>query len=321
MNKELLKKIYSEIKKYDTIYLVRHIGPDPDAIGSQLALRDSIRLTFPNKKVYAIGQSVSKFKYIGKLDKIENDISYDNSLIIALDVPNMARIDGLAIDKYKHVIKIDHHPYMESFNGIEYIDTTSCSACEILLDLINNTRLMMNEVVARTLLIGIISDSNRFLFSPVNERILYKVADLVKKFKINLQALYEPIYMRPISDIRLMGYIDNNIKITKNKLAYIVLENDIVSSFNGDASNASNMINEYSFVEDFIVWLFVTKDEKNDIYKISIRSRGPVINELASKYNGGGHIYSSGARVKTMDEVNNLIEDFDKLCKEYLKEN
>ena len=37
MKKETLKKIYSEIKKYDLIYIVRHIGPDPDAISSQIA--------------------------------------------------------------------------------------------------------------------------------------------------------------------------------------------------------------------------------------------------------------------------------------------
>ena len=38
-------------KKYDEIILVRHISPDPDAIASQIALRDSIRLAFPNKTI------------------------------------------------------------------------------------------------------------------------------------------------------------------------------------------------------------------------------------------------------------------------------
>lgn len=47
----MYKRIYKEIKKYDTIVIARHIGVDPDALASQLALRDSIRLTFPNKKV------------------------------------------------------------------------------------------------------------------------------------------------------------------------------------------------------------------------------------------------------------------------------
>ena len=52
MKKELFKKIYGEIKKSKTIYLVRHIGPDPDAVASQIALRESIKLTFPSKNVF-----------------------------------------------------------------------------------------------------------------------------------------------------------------------------------------------------------------------------------------------------------------------------
>ena len=48
----MYKKIYNAIKKFDTIVIARHIGVDPDALASQIALRDSIRLTFENKKVY-----------------------------------------------------------------------------------------------------------------------------------------------------------------------------------------------------------------------------------------------------------------------------
>ena len=117
MKKETLKKIYNEIKKARVIYLVRHIGPDPDAVASQIALKDSILATFPNKKVYAIGSSVSKFKYIGKLDKVSS-FDYDNSLVITLDVPNVSRIDGVMLEKFSNVIKIDHHPFVEKFKDL-----------------------------------------------------------------------------------------------------------------------------------------------------------------------------------------------------------
>ena len=56
------------------------------------------------------------------------------------------------------------------------------------------------------------------------------------------------------------------------------------------------------------------------LFKINLRSRGPIINELATKYNGGGHKFSSGARVKTKEELNDIIYDLDQLCYEYLKE-
>ena len=94
MTKELVKKIAKKIKQYDTIIVARHMGPDPDAICSQIALRDSIRLTYPNKKVYAVGIGVSKFKKYGELDKIENK-SQKNPLLITLDVPNYYRVDGV----------------------------------------------------------------------------------------------------------------------------------------------------------------------------------------------------------------------------------
>ena len=319
MNKDKLKSIYSEIRKFKTIYIVRHIGPDPDAVASEVALRDTIKLTFPSKEVYSIGTSVARFKYIGKLDKVSS-FDYENSLVITLDLPNISRVDGLNLEKFKNVIKIDHHPFVEKIGYLEYIDEKATSTCEILLDLVNNTKLKMNEHIAKTLMIGIISDSNRFLFYPSDEKILYKVADLVKKYKLNLQEIYDEIYKKPMSELRLMGYIASNLKVTKNKFAYIILENDIVNSFNADASSASNMVNDFGNIEEFIAWMFVTKDVKNDLFKVNIRSRGPIINEVAAKYNGGGHKFSSGARIKTMEELEMLIKDLDNICKKYIKE-
>ena len=106
----VIKKIYKKIKKYNTIVIARHIGPDPDAVCSQIALRDTIKATFPSKNVYAVGMSVSRFKSFGTLDKI-NEEELDNPLLIVLDVPNISRIDGITFSKYNEVIKIDHHPY------------------------------------------------------------------------------------------------------------------------------------------------------------------------------------------------------------------
>ena len=63
----VMKQIIRKIKEYDNIVIARHIGPDPDALASEIALRDSIKLTFPKKNVYAVGSPASKFKYLGKL--------------------------------------------------------------------------------------------------------------------------------------------------------------------------------------------------------------------------------------------------------------
>ena len=65
----MFKKIYKKIEEFDTIVIARHIGPDPDALASEIALRDSIKLTYPNKNVYAVGYPASRFKYLGNIDR------------------------------------------------------------------------------------------------------------------------------------------------------------------------------------------------------------------------------------------------------------
>lgn len=44
------KAIYKKIKDNDIIILARHIGPDPDALGSTIGLKDIIKATFPKRK-------------------------------------------------------------------------------------------------------------------------------------------------------------------------------------------------------------------------------------------------------------------------------
>ena len=101
----IYKSIYNEIKKFKKIYIARHIGPDPDAFGSQMSLKDSILLTFPSKEVYVVGTTVSRFKYFGKVDKV-NSYDYENALLIVVDTPDNKRVDIDNFLSFKHVIKI-----------------------------------------------------------------------------------------------------------------------------------------------------------------------------------------------------------------------
>ena len=63
MRNSKYRQIYKKIKKYNTIILARHVGPDPDALGSTFGLKESILATFPKKKVYVVGNGTAKFHY------------------------------------------------------------------------------------------------------------------------------------------------------------------------------------------------------------------------------------------------------------------
>ncbi|MBE6161567.1 MAG: bifunctional oligoribonuclease/PAP phosphatase NrnA [Firmicutes bacterium] len=316
ITRNIYKDIYKKIKEYDTIVVLRHVSPDPDAIASQIALRDSIKLTFPKKKVYALGASVSRFKKYGLMDKVNYD-ELKNSLVVALDVPNLFRVDGLEYIEYKEMIKIDHHPFEDKFGEIEYVDPDASSACELLAKVIFNSKLKIDKNIANNLFLGIVSDSDRFLVDSTTKETFKIVYKLIDEVDIDFTSLYPILYERPINEIKFHGYIANNLTITENGLAYMKFDADIFNEYGVDPSTPSNMINDFNNIKDIYSWVFITTDEKNDQYKVNIRSRGPIINEIASKYNGGGHKFASGARPKTMESVDNLIKDLDEACKNY----
>jgi len=312
----IYKAIYNEIKKYKVIYIARHIGPDPDAFGSQMALKESIKLTFPEKEVYAVGASVSRFKYFGKVDKVLN-YDYEDGLLIVTDTPDIKRVDIENFLMFKHVVKIDHHPMVDKFGKVEYINDKASSASELVLEVLNNTKLKMNDSIAGNLFIGIVSDTNRFLFN-VNARTFAVVTDLIKKYNLDVEHLYRLVYSKPLSEVRLMGHIASTLKVDKYGFAYVELDEDVMNSFGSDSAAASNMINDFNNINEVIIWVFVSKDKSN-LYRVNIRSRGPIINEIAAKYGGGGHKYASGIRTESKEVIDNLLLDLSECAREYNK--
>ncbi len=310
----IYKKIYKEIKGAKKIVIARHIGPDPDALGSSLGLKDIILNKFPNKEIYVIGSPASKFKYLGSLDKFDESM-YDGLLIVT-DTPNSSRVDGCNPSRFKRSIKIDHHPFMEKFCKIEFIDDKASSASQMVMELVENTKFSMNATAAQKLYVGLIADTNRFMFEYSTPKTFRLVANLLEITNIDITKIYDELYERPYKEIKFKGYVSQNFTITENKLGYIKITDDIIKKFNVDAATAGNVVNEFNHITEMLIWVTITEDVNLGTYRISIRSRGPIVNDIAEKYNGGGHIYAAGARLKE-EEISKLLTDLDKRAKEF----
>ena len=316
----VLKKIYKEIKKHKKIVLARHIGPDPDALGSTLGLKEIILNTFPNKQVYAVGTPAARHKYIGNLDMFDESL-YEDALLIVLDTPDIKRVDGVDSTRFKYKIKIDHHPIVDKYCDIEYVVDSASSASELVMELVYSTPLKLNKEGAEKLYIGLISDTNRFLYSYTTDKTFYLVSWLLKEVNIDITDIYEKMYTMSIKEKKLQSYVILNLKITDNKLGYLVLNQDELNELGTDAATMTNIVNYLNYTEEMISWVIFAYDKNIDKIRASIRSRGPIINDVASNYNGGGHVYASGARLNNFDEVDEMIKALDRVCEDYNEKN
>lgn len=312
----IYKQIFKVIKKYDTIVIARHIGADPDALGSQFALKEIILKTFPNKKVYAVGNPASRFKFFGNNEKIDN-IDTTKGLLIVLDTPDIKRIDGVSLNNFEYVIKMDHHPIIDKYANIELIDEDSCSTSQLILEFIFNNKIEINKEIGEKLYLGIVGDTDRFLHDYTSSKTFSLVTRLLEETNIDFTSLYKVLYQRPISEIRFEGYIYQNLILTENGVAYIKIIDRKLKEFGVDSAAAGNMINDLKFVNEIIVWVFLTEDIKSNLIRANIRSVGPYINDVATKFGGGGHKYASGVKLKTWDDSDKLINELDELVKNH----
>ena len=317
--RNIYKQIYKKIKNADTIIIARHIGPDPDALGSSLGLKQIINDNFPDKKVYCIGSPAAKFRFIGELDKLPEN--FDNALLIVTDTPDHKRVDGIDPRRIKNSIKIDHHPYVETMCELEWIDDKSSSASQMVLELVFNNNLKLTKEAGEKLYIGLVADTNRFMFSYSNSKTFALVSKLLEKTDIDITKIYNELYLRAYKEIKFQGYMSQNYQITENKVGYLIIHDETLKEFNVDAATPGNMINSFNHINEMLVWVTATEDKDLGSYRISIRSRGPIINEIAANHGGGGHMFASGTRLKTEDEIMKLIKDLDEVSKNYIQKN
>ena len=313
------EKILELIKEYKKIIIARHIGGDPDALGSTFALKEIILENFPDKEVYVAGTSISRFKFFGTHDKITEEM-YENALLIALDIPDIKRLDGVDFDKFKDRVKIDHHPEIDKYSDMEIIDIDASSTCELIAKFSYDLGLKIPKHAAQNLFMGIIADTNRFLFGANKKETYEIILKLIEKENVKPNELYEILYKRSMSEVRLEGFISLNMNVTKNGLGYVKITDKDLKDYGVDSASVGSIMNNYNFIHGLICWVVFTEDVKNGVIRTSARSRGVKINKLFEQYNGGGHIYACGAKLNSFSEADEIIDKLDKLCEDYIKD-
>ena len=243
----------------------------------------------------------------------------DNILLIVLDTPDKKRVDMEELTHYESSIKIDHHPFIEEFCDIELINDKKSSASEMVYDLLKGTKLVINKEICEILYAGMVADTNRFLFNNSSSETFSVVSEMISEYNLDITKVYMNLYKRPMAEVKLFGYMAENMKITDNGLGYIKVFNDVLNKYKVDSATSGNLINEFNSIEELLVWITATEDVNNSVIRVSIRSRGPIINKVAERFGGGGHALASGVKLPSFEEVDDLIKALDILCEEYIE--
>ena len=311
------RQIIDTIEQYDKIIIHRHVRPDPDAYGSQIGLAELLRANYPKKHVYVVGQHDESLSFLAKPDQIE-DAVFENALVIVTDTANTERIDDQRYTTGAYVIKIDHHPNDDQYGDFLWVDTDASSCSEMIYDLYEDATKShgwkMSDEAARLLFAGIVGDTGRFLFPSASEKTFETAGHLIR-YNFDRNEVFNGMYEMDRKLLHLQGYIYQNFIIDDNGSAYIKITNEVLREFDVTPSETSLLVGSLGNVKGICAWVIFI--EEGESIRVRIRSKGPTINQLAKKYNGGGHPLASGASASSWEEADRVIVDLQQICKEY----
>lgn len=313
---ETKKDILEMIKKWETIIIHRHVRPDPDAIGSQCGLAKIIEATFPEKTVFTAGGSVGDLAFLSEMNPPTKE-DYTNALVIVTDTANIARIDGEDYNLAKEWLKIDHHPLDDSYGEVEWVNTNASSCSEMIADLWLTfpDELVMTTDAARILYAGIVGDTNRFLYDATTPYTMKIGAELIS-FDFSHTALINEMNVIKPPVARLMGYVLEHFNVSDLGVGHIILTQQILSEMGLEDKDTNAIVALPGSIEGVETWgIFVEQPE--GFFRCRLRSKGPIINTIASEHDGGGHPLASGANAQDREEIKVILEKFAKVTEEW----
>ncbi|KIL46314.1 DHH family phosphoesterase [Jeotgalibacillus campisalis] len=308
------KQILDVIKQYQSIIIHRHVRPDPDAYGSQGGLAELITASFPEKTVYTVGQEEKSLSFLRQMDIVSDDL-YKESLVIVCDTANEERIDDQRYKLGAELIKIDHHPNEDPYGDYLWVDTSASSASEMIYEFYlegRNAGLQMSQKAARLLFAGIVGDTGRFLFPNATQKTFQYAGELIQ-FEFDRASIFNSLYEMEPHQLKLQGYVLQNFSIDDNGAAYIKMQQPLLNEYGATPSEASLLVSTLGSVKGIKAWVFFI-EEASEI-RVRFRSKGPVINELAKEYGGGGHPLAAGASIKNWNESEEIIHKLQGICK------
>ncbi len=315
MDNIMFEQLIDAIKKYNRIIIHRHSNPDGDALGSQIGLKNIIKENFPEKEVYAVGDSSVRFGFMegSEIDEIPDEY-YNCALAIVLDTSATALISDPRYSTAELTACVDHHIFCEKFTDIEIRNTSYESCCGLITEFAMECGLELNSFAAKSLYTGMVTDSGRFRYDSTNSN-TFRLASFLMKHRFNTNEIYSHLYADDFSYIRLRAQFVLKINFTDNNVAYIYTDKEELESYGVDTFSISRgMVGTMSDIRGVDIWVNFTETE--DGVLCEIRSSKYNINPIAVKYGGGGHAKASGATLKDRDEAMMLLADLNSLSQE-----
>lgn len=291
------------IREYERFLITWHVDPDPDSVGSGLALQ--MALEQMGKKGVCISPDPlgSWYDFLPGADgctAFHGDTNLEFDAAIVLDC-EPDRCGGLTefLNSGLPIINIDHHATNPGFGVASYVDPTAAATGEIIYRLLSEYwKTQLTEEISSNLFASISGDTGTFRYSNTTGKTLQIAGELVQHgadpAKVAV-CLYEN---RSYEAVNLMRMALDTLEISPDgQVSWITVSREMLGEETWIGQHSEDIIQFPRMIRTVKLAILFREMEPGKT-KASLRSRADIdASYIASQFGGGGHARAAGCTI------------------------
>ncbi|HET9809494.1 MAG TPA: bifunctional oligoribonuclease/PAP phosphatase NrnA [Candidatus Limnocylindria bacterium] len=296
-----MKELVDTLRSAKTVAIVSHRDPDPDTIGSGIALGLALDALGKRVTLHCADPVPEHARFLAWADRYTADPPPASAdVIVTVDFGSTERAK-FALPSGPTLVNIDHHASNDRFGSVNLVDVSSAAAAELVSRVIDALGVKWTSDMATAALVGIMTDTGSFQFPSTDARALEQAARL-REAGADLQAItYNVFRNKRFQALQLWGFAFAKMRREQDgQLVWTEVTRDDFANAEAMDEDISGLVEQIARANGMRVALLFNEHDVGAV-KVSCRTSAwaPSVDASAvmARFGGGGHVRAAGALV------------------------
>ena len=308
-----MKEIAAILRAANRIALVSHRDPDPDTIGSALALGLGLESLGKQVSWHCADPVPEQQRFLHGSERFTQEPPQEDvDLVVTVDFGSVERAK-FPLPARPTLVNIDHHASNDNFGTANLVDVTAAASAELVSRVIDALGIRWTPEMATAALVGIMTDTGSFQFPSTDARSLDRAARL-REAGADLQAITYNIFRnKRFEALKLWGFAFSRLtREERGQLVWTEIRNGDIEQAEARDEDISGLVEQVARSSGMRVALLF--NEQIGAVKVSCRTSQwePSVDAsaLMARFGGGGHVRAAGALIEgTLADVRGRVLD------------
>lgn len=301
----ILDQIVPVLERHQSFLIAAHVGPDGDAIGSGLALRQALTAWGKDAWMVSTDGVPPSCRFLPCWNSVVAAPPRQPECALIIDCdgsPARVAAPYQFVEAAQSRVLIDHHRSSRPVFDVNWIDPRQSATALMIYRLLRRLPVTITADIAQCLLSGISTDTGNFRFPNTTPECLEAAGELIRLGADISRISFKLFDERSFESTRLLGIaLEKMVAECDGTLMWTALTTADFQCANTGDEGSENIVNYLRNVRGARMALILRErtDETGGVTRISVRCEPELRADLFCKqFGGGGHAAAAGCRVR-----------------------